>query len=139
VSARLDLALRNDVGEIARARPALAAFLQAIGASRNGADVAHLAFEEIVTNIIKYGDAAGAAGGIAVGLDVEGTCLRIDFRDRGVAFDPTAQPPPEVPATLGESRVGGLGLHLVRQFAEEISYRREGDTNHLTVRIRIDR
>jgi anti-sigma regulatory factor (Ser/Thr protein kinase) len=44
-----------------------------------------------------------------------------------------------VPATLGESRVGGLGLHLVRQFAEEVAYRREGDTNHLTVRIRIDR
>lgn len=135
MSARLDLTLRSDVGEIARARPALTAFLEEIGASASGADVAHLAFEEVVTNIIKYSD---AAGGIAVGLDVEGTCLRLDFRDRGVPFDPTAQPPPEVPATLGESRVGGLGLHLVRQFAEEVSYRREGDTNHLTVRIRID-
>jgi anti-sigma regulatory factor (Ser/Thr protein kinase) len=37
------------------------------------------------------------------------------------------------PRTIEETRVGGLGLHLIRSFASEIQYRRDANRNVLVL------
>jgi anti-sigma regulatory factor (Ser/Thr protein kinase) len=63
----------------------------------------------------------------------------LEFVYSGPAFDPTAQaPPPGLDASLADRRVGGLGLFLVRQMAESVTYRREGELNRLGVTVRLE-
>ena len=58
----------------------------------------------------------------------------LTIEDDGMAFDPTKVPPPAKPRSLDEAPIGGLGLHLVRQFSSGMEYERRGRTNHLVVR-----
>jgi anti-sigma regulatory factor (Ser/Thr protein kinase) len=94
--------------------------------------------EELVTNLYAHGSVEGAGGSTAeIGLSLEQDRLRIEFSDNGKPFDPLAQPLPDldVPA---ESRVPGkLGLHILRAFVDEASYRRDGERNVLQMVRRI--
>ena len=94
--------------------------------------------EELVTNLYAHGSAEGSRGCTAeIGLSLEHDRLSIEFSDNGSAFDPLAQPLPDldVPA---QSRVPGkLGLHVLRAFVDEASYRRNGDRNVLQMVRRI--
>jgi anti-sigma regulatory factor (Ser/Thr protein kinase) len=56
------------------------------------------------------------------------------IEDNGSAFDPTQVPPPRVPASLDEAKVGDIGIHLMRSFASGIHYERRDGTNRLTMR-----
>lgn len=55
------------------------------------------------------------------------------FEDDGVAFDPTAYKRVNVDAPIENRAVGGLGIHLMRQLSNGMSYRREGNRNILTI------
>ena len=53
--------------------------------------------------------------------------------DKGIPFDPTAAP--EADTTLGveERAIGGLGIHLVRNIMDSISYENKNGMNILTM------
>ena len=59
---------------------------------------------------------------------------RIIGRGRGVAFDPSTPPEPR-PASLAEAKPGGLGLLMIRNFSDDVSYRRSEGRNHLTITV----
>ena len=59
--------------------------------------------------------------------------LGLVFEDEGVPFDPTAHAPPPAAGTIAEAEIGGLGLPLVRAFVRAMHYRRQGNTNRLTL------
>ena len=88
--------------------------------------------EELFTNIVTYNP--GLRATIRMRLDVRGTQAAFTIEDDGTPFDPTKVPPPVKPRTLEEAPIGGLGLHLVRQFSSGMEYERRGGTNHLVVR-----
>ena len=91
-----------------------------------------LAFEEIAVNIIQH----GAAHDIEAAVAIEPRAVVLTFEDDGVPFDPLEQPSPELPSSIEEAQVGGLGLMLVRKIAARMTYERtEGDRNRLTVAI----
>lgn len=81
-----------------------------------------LVIEEIATNIIKYGYAASAPGPIRVACGFIRGVLRVQIRDRGTTFDPRAAPVPDLTSDLAHRQVGGLGLFLVRELTDELSY-----------------
>ncbi len=61
----------------------------------------------------------------------------LSVTDAGVAFDPSAQTVvvPH-PASLVDATPGGLGLLLIRNFSDELSYRHSEGRNHLTITVR---
>jgi anti-sigma regulatory factor (Ser/Thr protein kinase) len=91
-----------------------------------------LVFDEIATNIVKYGRPSS---------DVEavirfGDETTLTFEDDGVAFDPRAQPAPPVATRRSELRIGGLGLVIVRDLCTRVDYERTaGGRNRLTLTI----
>ena len=97
-----------------------------------------LALVEIIINIVRYGYPA-ESGEIRLSIDVEPDEVRLEFRDRGILFDPRSAPEPALEKLLSEGRRGGLGIHLVRKFTDEMSYRREGDENVLSLRKSVNR
>src|SRR3546814_19164958 len=68
---------------------------------------------------------------LSVDIGIDGDRLSLQFSDDGAPFDPTATAAPNLDADIDDRPIGGLGLHLIKQLAEEISYRRDGGFNKI--------
>ena len=97
-------------------------------------DEVDLLVEEIFMNIARHAYAEGASGVVSVTYSVpEPEELTVEFGDQGLAFDPLAVSPPDLTSDLAQRRAGGLGVFLLKQFADSLSYRREEGWNRLTL------
>jgi len=134
----LELSISNDLPELARLAAAVGTFLEQRQVPPKAAYAVNLALEELVSNVIKYAhdDASGHAIDVAVAVESDGLVVRIE--DDGRPFDPLEAPEPELDLPLEERKVGGLGIHLVRDLAGPIRYERRGNRNRLEVRISLD-
>lgn len=94
----------------------------------------HVALEEVLTNIIKYGYTDNGPHEISIQLSIEDGMLVANIEDDGRPFDPLKVPEPDVKASLRERGVGGLGIHFVRKLMNQVSYRRLADRNRLEFR-----
>ena len=80
-----------------------------------------LALEELFTNVVKYDEGGGAPVRIGLARWADGVEAAITVE--GVArFDPAEGPEVDVAQPIENRRPGGLGLHLVRQFADSLEY-----------------
>lgn len=91
-----------------------------------------LAFEEAFVNICSYAY-PGDEGTAEVSCDAEGGLFTLELSDRGQPFDVLALPEPDLTGGVLERRVGGLGIHLIRQLSQRATYRRAADRNVLTM------
>jgi len=100
---------------------------------------ARLCVAELAANVLEHGG-VGPDGRISVTLSFDGDGIAVAFADTGAPFDPTA--PVRKPGNLNESTTaplsafGGRGLALIRSFASDLVYRRDGNLNRMTFRIR---
>jgi anti-sigma regulatory factor (Ser/Thr protein kinase) len=95
-----------------------------------------LLVEEIFMNIARHAYPEGASGTVSVAYSVSAPGeLAVEFGDRGVAFDPLTVSPPDLASDLAQRRAGGLGVFLLKEFADSLSYRREEGWNRLTLGI----
>jgi anti-sigma regulatory factor (Ser/Thr protein kinase) len=81
-----------------------------------------LVIEEIATNIVKYGYPQAAPGVIQLKCVYEAGILRVIIRDHGHPFDPREHPEPDMGDDPASRQLGGLGLFLVRESADELQY-----------------
>ena len=90
-----------------------------------------LALEEAVVNIVNYSEAKFIGMTISCG---DTQRLSITLSDDGIAFDPTAQAEVDTTAVIAQRQIGGLGIALLRQIADEVRYRRtEEGENELSI------
>ncbi|ODS63246.1 MULTISPECIES: ATP-binding protein [unclassified Arenimonas] len=103
--------------------------------------VAHdvqLVAEEVVCNALEHGRVEGRGHEISVGIGIEDGLITLEFRDDCIAYNPLERPDPDLDADIAERPIGGLGVHLIRELAEEVSYRREEPHNILRVVLRTE-
>lgn len=93
--------------------------------------LASLAIEELVTNCIKYGYDDPKEHAIDFIFSVEDGALRIEAIDDGNPFNPLEAPGPDLSVAIENRPIGGLGLHLLRELADDMSYERRDGTNRL--------
>jgi serine/threonine-protein kinase RsbW len=92
-----------------------------------------LLVEEIFMNIARHSYPKGPPGPVSVSYSVTGPGeLAVEFGDQGVEFDPLTANPPDLTHDLAQRPVGGLGVFLLKAFADSLSYRREQGWNRLT-------
>jgi anti-sigma regulatory factor (Ser/Thr protein kinase) len=127
--------LKNDLAEVTRANVALAELLTRHNASASMEQVAGLALEEILVNIISHAYAPGEAKTIEFSAAFRDALLYLRFEDSGPPFDPTRAPEPDTNQKLDDRPIGGLGLHLVRKMVQRMAYERRGDKNVLEISI----
>jgi anti-sigma regulatory factor (Ser/Thr protein kinase) len=94
---------------------------------------ARLVFEEIVTNVIRYGFADSGEHVIHAVAEIDNEDLTLRFDDDGRPFDPRTAPAPAPGGSLAQASIGGRGLMLVRAAARRIDYEHSGGRNRLTV------
>jgi anti-sigma regulatory factor (Ser/Thr protein kinase) len=93
--------------------------------------------QELFTNMVKYSTEGRKE--ISVRLDLRAHDLVIRVMDFEVeAFDVTKAPDVAIEHWVTQDRVGGLGLHLVKQIADTISYKYENRTSVITVTRRVE-
>ena len=96
-----------------------------------------LALEEIFMNVVMHGSPAGRVPRVDVSLALYDGCLTLMIEDDGPSFDPLLLAAPDVTASLEERRVGGLGVYLVRQMMDAVSYQRLRGRNQLSMTKRV--
>lgn len=96
-----------------------------------------VALEEVFMNVATHGAPEGRPAEVAVSLRHDDGQLVLLIEDDGPAFDPLTLPQPNVHAPLEERRIGGLGVHLIRQLMDAVSYERDGACNRLRLCKRI--
>jgi anti-sigma regulatory factor (Ser/Thr protein kinase) len=124
--------------ELIRALGELGRWLDANGVGDRPRFQAELVLEELVTNVIRYGYDDQGAHLVDVALSATPEDLIMVVSDDGRPFNPLERAAPELPASLAEAHVGGLGIMLVRKATRDVSYERSGGRNRLTVVIARD-
>ena len=93
----------------------------------------NLALDELITNTVSYGFRGVARPRIEVGLQISDNVLVLTMVDNGSRFDPTRDTNPDLSSTVEERPIGGLGLHLIKTFADRMNYKYSNSENRLTV------
>jgi anti-sigma regulatory factor (Ser/Thr protein kinase) len=136
--AELKLQLKNDLCELARASDELHAFLSGREIPPDAVYALDLAFEELVSNIIKYAYDDRDEHVIDAGVRVTDDSLALEIRDDGRAFDPFGSPEPDLSIPACDRPIGGLGIHLVRNLLDRCEYRRSGGSNVVRIEKRVE-
>lgn len=97
-----------------------------------------LVLEEATLNAVTHGARSGQ-GITEVRLSSDDEAVHIEIIDDGIPFDPlTEAPVPDIDGPVEDRRVGGLGVHLMREMMSDLSYERVGDRNCLRMMISRD-
>jgi serine/threonine-protein kinase RsbW len=83
-----------------------------------------LIVEEFFMNVARHAYPGGQRGDVEVGYAVPapGT-LRVEISDSGKMFNPLASSPPDFNRGVTERPLGGMGIFLVNEMADSLTYR----------------
>ncbi len=121
--------IRNDLDELQGIAAATTEFLENNNASPEVIFAANLAIEELVSNTIKYAYSDDLRHEIDIQLSLGQSALEIEIRDDGGAFNPFAYPEPLSSPPSNQHKIGGLGIHFVRNFLDAFDYVRSEREN----------
>ena len=93
-----------------------------------------LALDEMITNVATHAYPGSGEHRFTLQITVSSEEFVARIEDDGVEFNPTEHPIPDLDAPLEERKVGGLGIHLVRQIMTSVEYQRVAGKNVVTLR-----
>lgn len=133
------ITLTNDIQQV----PQLADFVDMV-CEEVGMDMAvaiqmNLAMEEAVVNVMSYAYPADTVGDVTIEAVTIADQLQFTITDCGTPFDPTVKEDVDTTLSAEERPIGGLGIHLVRQLMDSITYERIDGKNVLTLRKKFDK
>ena len=92
----------------------------------------NLALEEVVTNILFYAFDDNNEHLIRIVFEKENRKLLVEVIDEGKPFNLLKQEQIiDVRSPLEDRKIGGLGIHLLKNLMDEISYNRNANCNHV--------
>jgi anti-sigma regulatory factor (Ser/Thr protein kinase) len=77
--------------------------------------------EEIFVNVAHYGYPDGV-GDVRIIEDIEGDSITIEIQDWGTPYNPLEREDPDITLSAEERQVGGLGIYMVRNMTDGVSY-----------------
>jgi serine/threonine-protein kinase RsbW len=93
----------------------------------------NLALEEAVSNVVLYAYPEKSGEKIIISAQRVKDTLVFTISDKGTAFDPTEAPEADVTLSAEDRPIGGLGIFIVKNIMNEVTYQRINDTNVLTL------
>ena len=109
--------------------------LDAAGCPRKIRSQIDVAIDEVFANISAY--AYAPATGLATvkfRLEEEPRAAVITFVDRGIPYDPMTAKTPDTTLSADDREIGGLGIFIVRQTMDDVSYSYEEGQNILVIK-----
>jgi anti-sigma regulatory factor (Ser/Thr protein kinase) len=134
-----NLVVPATAGGLHKAEEGLDEFSAAHGLTRNDTWPFHVAIDEILSNIVKYGHPEGAEDSrVEIRLRLEAESLEMIILDDAAPFNPLDAERPDTALAAEDREIGGLGIEIVRRLMDTIEYDRVDDRkNRLTLRRRL--
>ncbi len=130
---RARLVISNDFSELGRVTAWLREACSGGSLGQELLDSLDLCANELVTNIISYAYDDDRRHDIVLQLNETPGGAQLVVSDDGRPFNILDVPAHRQPGSLAEARIGGLGVHLVRQLSTGCSYRRDDGRNIVAV------
>lgn len=122
----------------------VAAGAREAGLSEDAVFHVELCCDEAATNIIEHAYGGEDVGDIVVEYAITTEAFTISLYDNGRSFEPSAVPEPDLPgenATADDTavdnlKVGGLGIHFMRNLMDEVHYSFDNDRGNTLVLVK---
>lgn len=93
-----------------------------------------LAVDEACTNIIKHAYKYDENEELVVELTFDESLLTIKITDYGIGFNPEKYKKPNLNEQIKQKKRGGMGIFLIRNLMDEISYQIDEKKNNLVMK-----
>ena len=135
---RKEIIIKNQVEELDH----VARFIEEIG-EELGLDMElqmnlNLVMEEMVSNVIFYAYPEGLDATIELMAESDGKELTFVLSDQGRAFDPTLKEDLDLEKNPAERDLGGMGIFIVKNIMNNVTYQRLEGKNLLTMKKNIN-
>jgi sigma-B regulation protein RsbU (phosphoserine phosphatase) len=130
---KLELAVPNRLSENMRVKEHFDTFADHYSIPKQVRLKMHVVLDELLTNIISYAYQDDREHNIGIKVELSADRLKVSMVDDGIPFNPLGVETPDMALPLEERKIGGLGIHLVRNMMDKVSYRRRIDKNVITV------
>jgi serine/threonine-protein kinase RsbW len=131
---RKELKLKNQVGELERVNTFVAEICEELHLDAELQMNLNLVMEEMVSNVIFYAYPQGATADIELLAESDGKELTFVLSDQGVAFDPTQKEDADVDVNPADRELGGMGIYIVKNIMNQVTYQRLKGKNLLTMK-----
>ncbi len=119
---------------LTKVRRFVSQFLVERGLSGEEVDEIKLAIDEAVTNIIEHAYQFQKGKKIYIQLKLDGNRFYASLHDRGGSFAWEKVPEPDLEKYVVEERDGGLGVFLIKNLMDRVTYRhKEGGYNEMVM------
>lgn len=98
-----------------------------------------LCVEELFTNVVRHGggrweEAASSPVTMSMGVARAEDGVTVLLEDNGTAFDVAAAPAKQIEGRLSDVEPGGVGIKLVKEFSNGLTYSRDGGINRTALK-----
>jgi len=133
VAADLSLTIPADIRKLPTLLEGISSLMERHGFSDEEILDAELAVDEAVTNVIEHGyRGEGGSIDLIVSVSIDEVVIRLE--DTAPPFDPTSTAPAIIEGDLEERPTGGLGVHLIKEVMDALSYERISGKNVLIMK-----
>jgi anti-sigma regulatory factor (Ser/Thr protein kinase) len=130
----MKITLPADVSRLNELNAFLEKAMKDFGASSATVGLVLVAAEEVFANIANYAYNPDK-GDVQIAVDSQEGKARIvlAFADSGSPFNPLEKEDPDITLSADEREVGGLGIFMVKNMMDDVTYKREDGKNVLTL------
>ena len=119
-----ELVVPNDTQYLVAVREEVTKVVEQSAFTKRDRKLIIVAVDEAVTNIMEHAYEDDLEGELFIEIVLEVSAGRFSavIRDWGKVFDPTKVPAPDLKAHVNEGRRHGLGIFLMKQIMDEVTY-----------------
>ena len=129
-----ELTFKNEEQELMRVAEFMESVCDELQLDMHVAMKLQVAMEEMVANVIFYAYPEGTTADISLTAESDGKEVTFILSDTGKPFDPTAKEDADTETNPMDREQGGMGILIVKNIMNEVTYQRLGDMNQLTMK-----
>mgnify|MGYP002627015798 CR=1 FL=1 len=129
-----EIKIKNEVGELERVNQFVEEIGEELGLDMELQMNLNLVMEEMVSNVIFYAYPEGKVEDIELVAESDGKELTFVLSDKGKEFDPTLKDDADPNINPMERDIGGMGIYIVKNIMNQVTYQRLEGKNLLTMK-----
>ena len=131
---RKEICIKNQIGELERVNQFVEEIGEELGLDMELQMNLNLVMEEMVSNVIFYAYPEGKTAEIELLAESDGKELTFVLSDQGREFDPTMKEDADPNVNPIEREIGGMGIYIVKNIMNKVTYQRLQGKNLLTMK-----
>jgi len=133
----ISIKIKNNFSELEKVNYAFEEFIIIHQLTADVSNPINLALDEILNNTITYGYQDEKDHEISIEIKLLDDKISLYIEDDSLPFNPLEVKESDTKSKLEERAVGGLGIHLIRNLLDNISYEYKKEKNCLTLEKKI--